>query len=142
MLKWDDRIYGVGVPELDSQHKKLFKLVNDMMDRFQKGEKHDALSEAVVELVSYSNEHFTYEEKFMESIRFPYIDSHKKLHASCKKRIREYLLRLKSGQPVSYFEILAFLQEWVENHIARDDGRYSEYYGSIVDKKAKKSTPA
>ena len=142
MLKWDENIYGVGVPELDSQHQKLFKLINDMMERFQQGERHDALSEAAVELVGYSNEHFAYEEKFMESIGFPYLDSHKRQHAGCKKKIREYLLRLKSGKPVSYFEILAFLQEWVENHIAQDDGRYAEYFKSNAQKKENKSAPA
>jgi len=140
MLKWDEKIYGVGIPELDSQHKKIFQLINDMVNHFQKGEKDEALSQAAVELARYGAEHFSYEEKILETIGFPYLESHKKLHADGKKKIREYLLKLKIGKEISYYEVLAFLQEWVEKHIGRDDARYAEFYKSIKKKNKQKAS--
>lgn len=132
MLKWDQEIHGLGIDKIDEQHEKLFNLVNDLRYRFHAGPKGEGVSEAIIQLVQFGNEHFTFEEAFLSSINFPHYASHKRTHAGFNRRIKEYLLRLKNNRPVSYFEILAFLQDWIVKHILKDDARYAEFYHAVV----------
>jgi hemerythrin-like metal-binding protein len=141
MLKWDQELYGIGIEDIDFQHEKLFELLNDLRNRFNTDRKGDGVSQAIIKLVEYGNEHFAFEEAFLDSIKFPHAKAHKMLHSGFNRKIKDYLLRMRSGKLVSYLEIFAFLQGWIQNHVARDDTRYAEFYRKFANTRKEQGTP-
>ena len=64
----------IGIGELDSEHRRLFDLINGGFELLQNQfiiDKYDRVKAMMEELEDYANEHFAHEEAYMESIRDP-----------------------------------------------------------------------
>uniref|UniRef100_A0A7V4E4E7 Bacteriohemerythrin n=1 Tax=candidate division WOR-3 bacterium TaxID=2052148 RepID=A0A7V4E4E7_UNCW3 len=112
------------VPEMDNQHKKLVELVNKVSDLLKLGDTKTAMDILSKELKAYVDTHFDAEEKFMESIGFPKLESHRKIHEAFKKQVYEYVNSLKEGDIEAFREALSLTWSWLFNHIATVDKDY------------------
>lgn len=79
-IEWNEK-YRIGIEILDKEHKNLFRVVNKLMDHHW-DEKHSewACQESIKFFTSHAMKHFAEEEAYMESIRFPDLPHHRKLH--------------------------------------------------------------
>ena len=63
-----------GIPEIDREHKKLFRLINEvfeLLDNDRLKDKYREIRKILAELKRYTEEHFANEESYMESIHDP-----------------------------------------------------------------------
>jgi hemerythrin len=78
-VHWDNR-YKLGINNIDTQHKKLFELVNRLFVLEDSANVKEALREILYEFSDYMKTHFSDEEEYMSLIDFPELQEHKKLH--------------------------------------------------------------
>lgn len=130
-FQWKDR-YSLNIPEIDSQHKRLFEIgehayelasLNDDFDHF------DEIISIVNELLDYTQYHFGYEEKLMERLNYPDLDDHISSHKFYIDKIRSITdSRVDDDQQKALLDILDFLAEWISSHILISDRKYMDYF--------------
>jgi hemerythrin len=85
-IPWDNR-YTLGIETLDTQHKKLFALVNRLYDLDEHKNTKEDLRIILYEFSEYMKTHFKEEEEYMSSIGYDKLYEHKELH----KELIDYL---------------------------------------------------
>jgi hemerythrin-like metal-binding protein len=115
----------VGNKELDSQHKMLLGLVNDLYaDMYQGPADHQAMAGLLDRLVRYTHTHFAREEELMRARHFPDYAAHKVIHDLMK--IKTAQLR-QDWESVNRAEVLKFLKNWFVDHICGTDKQYAPF---------------
>jgi len=117
--------YSVNVPEFDTQHQRLFHLINRLADAMQQGRGKEAIGPVVNELAAYTKTHFTAEEAWMQRQQYPSLPSHKLLHAEFIRKVEQFSTKIASGDPAVSVEALTFLKDWLANHIKGNDKKYA-----------------
>ncbi len=123
-IEWDQS-YSVGVKLIDSQHKRLFALINDF---------HEAktnLDQVLQDLLSYIDFHFRTEEKFFHEFGYEKIEEHSKMHKFYEDKIREIYKRClqeKVDEGKISLEIEDFIRDWIIHHIKVSDKEYTECF--------------
>lgn len=129
-IKWKNE-YSIGVADIDSQHQKLFKLLNMLEDSLANGLESTIGGAIIKELVNYTQTHFKEEEKLMEEIHYADIEKHRSLHRNLILEVKGILVRLKKGKNYSTDDLLKFLNHWLIDHIGEEDKKvgmaFSEY---------------
>ena len=126
IITWSDS-YSVNSAPIDSQHKKLFALINDLHDAMLKGKGKDILGPTLDALMDYSREHFVAEEQMLEKLKYPELAVQKAEHAIFIKKISELQTLQKTGKLVLTMPVMEFLTSWMSNHILKNDKKYSTY---------------
>lgn len=115
-------IFETGLPEVDSQHRRLIDLVNQLGEDADSGspEKIDATIGALADYTVY---HFRTEETIMATDRVA--PEHALRHADTHQRfvaqVVEWIERRRRGEPVNLGQLLDFLANWLIFHILGDD---------------------
>lgn len=126
MLKWNDK-YSVGVESIDSQHKRLFEIGNELIDAMKadKFDKYDDIMYILGELRDYTIYHFDFEEKLLKSNNVEFTDSHAHQHTFFIDKLMETTtLDIDSQQDQVLNGIFEFLTDWIVNHIMSTDKTY------------------
>jgi methyl-accepting chemotaxis protein len=124
--KWDPAVYGVGTPDMDEQHKKLFAMMQELYEAEKLGKGKEAVGRTLDNLVNYAATHFASEEEFMRRTGYPDIAAHKKRHEELAAQVVRMSKEYKAGSG-SLMKLYGFLMDWLDNHIKRDDKRYGEH---------------
>lgn len=129
-FEWDDKKLSLGVVAMDNQHKNLVKIVNRFYDASQQPPNKAANGKLLGELIQYTVTHFTEEEKYMESIKYPGLTEHKFQHKGLVTRALEVKKAFEAGTGAIDQEVLNFLKSWLMTHIQGHDMKYSQYVGA------------
>lgn len=125
-MSWEDR-FSVGVRSIDTQHKKLIDLINELHDARLKGKSGEALGHIFGELATYTVEHFAHEEQIFDQTRYPATTAHKAEHEALKAKVVE-LKNAMEGQKYPFtMELMDFLRDWLQKHIMGSDKAYSSH---------------
>jgi len=119
--------YSVGVPLMDSHHKKLFDIVNDLHEAAKAGDAPEKLGRIVGELLDYTRYHFTEEERMLERIAYPKLSEHKGMHQQFIAEVEGFQREIQQGMAV--FAVLRLMDtavEWLRDHILKVDMGYSD----------------
>jgi hemerythrin len=127
MFQWDDK-YSVGIRTIDSQHKELFRHLNELLEAMKQGEASDVITPIILEVEKYAVLHFQKEEFFFQRFSFQGAAEHIQEHQNFRKRVVELKEDLKSGKIKITFELLNFLKDWIDHHILVVDKQYSECF--------------
>jgi hemerythrin len=129
MINWDES-YSVGVKELDEQHKRLFKMLDDLFDSMDTAADFQTVSEVLEGLREYALVHFETEERYMSECGYPDLENHKWTHEQFRKKVDD-LFSSGAARPEQVLtDILNFLYEWLTNHILSCDKKYAPLVGS------------
>jgi methyl-accepting chemotaxis protein len=123
--------YAVGVPEIDDQHQRLFKMINDLNEAMALGRGKDVLDRILAGLVDYTARHFQTEEYYMEKANYPELESHREVHKRLTDKVHEMVDRYKTGEVGLGIELLDFLQDWLKKHILGTDKKYAPYLAGM-----------
>ena len=123
LFEWTNAV-SVNNPEIDTQHKKLFGMVNNLHDAMSQGKGKEVLSTTLEELVTYTKTHFAYEEAKMQKEGYPGFVAHKAEHNQFTEKVVGLVEEYQNGRTGLSVEIALFLKDWLVNHI------------QVVDKKA------
>lgn len=127
IIKWNDRMT-VSVHQFDDQHKQLVAMIQKLNEAMKKGEGEKVISDILMGLVAYADSHFKQEESLMQQHNYPDFTAHKQLHDDLRKKVGEVIVEFEQGRAVPA-EIMAFLSDWLINHIMKVDKKYGEFFG-------------
>lgn len=130
-LVWTDA-FRVGHDTIDKDHQKLFALVNRLAEAVAAGGDEAVLREVVRELLDYTVYHFGREEVLMRRYHYPQFLAHKRMHDDFVREISTVRDRLigRSGEGAVSASLLAFLRDWLTNHILKTDKEVGAYIAS------------
>lgn len=110
----------LGIPEIDDQHKSLIANLDKLGFWIGKGRGYPAALDALAALNSYVESHFRDEEDFMRRNAYPKLDQHIAEHTTIVSNLATEQQRVLDGNDISE-ELLAFLTDWLLNHIGESD---------------------
>jgi hemerythrin len=123
LFVWNDT-YKTGINTVDTQHKKLVDLINELHDAMTKGQGNQALGKIMNELVNYTVTHFSAEERMMKQAGYADFDAHKKIHDEFTAKVRQMQKDLEGGRKMMSLQVSTFLKDWLSGHILGTDRKY------------------
>lgn len=130
LLLWHDD-YGLGLAEIDQQHQKLFRLMNQVWDAvIEQDDTPLHATDLIRELEEYAQNHFDAEERFMAETGYPRLDCHKKAHDAFVRRLHQEKDAMLDGSWIS-ISLLQFLRDWLISHILVADREYAAHAGFV-----------
>lgn len=127
LIAWDDN-YRFGLAEIDEQHQRLFKLLNNTWSSLKSGAGTPAVLQLIDELEQYAVAHFSAEEEFMRAVGYPRFAYHKKAHDTFVARLLQEKASVLHGHEISE-AMLHFLNYWLVTHILVVDRDYAAFSG-------------
>jgi len=120
--------YSVGNLTLDSQHKKLLLLCNQLAANVlvSDSEKADDFHRILHELSEYSRDHFETEEAILKKLRSPDLVAQKEDHLEYTKLIAETTYLSSMSGFVDRLELQKFVSQWWVEHILQKDMVFRE----------------
>jgi hemerythrin len=129
-FEWTDDL-SMGIPEIDEQHKILIDLINQLYEEIMvKHSDVEVIDEVLHELVEYTNVHFNAEEKIFHAFGYKDVKIHSQYHSELKKKLKEIQAKSKENKMVDNNELLMFLKNWLQHHIAVEDKQSFLYLSS------------
>ncbi|SHI37355.1 hemerythrin [Thermoclostridium caenicola] len=131
-MLWKDQ-YELGVPQIDAQHKELFRRVESFLQVLRSGgnweEKVPKLNETLEFMKRYVVEHFHDEEEYQRSINYPGYEAHKQIHNGMVIYVQEVTKQYEaSGNKEDLMQQFGGrLLAWLINHVAAEDQRIADY---------------
>lgn len=123
-LIWDER-YNIGVDIIDKEHKKLFSILNKLLDFGHRQEKsHFACQEAIKYFKDHAIQHFEDEEAYMASMNYPDLTTHKRIHRDFRDRMLPALeneLEMTHFSATSIQHFLSVCAGWLIGHTLMED---------------------
>jgi len=127
-IAWDDRLK-MGNEHVDSQHKRLFALVSELVGQCMDGSNAEKLKETLDFLVDYTVRHFYDEEAIQVLHNFPGYENHKQLHEDFKLTVGSLVERFAesgSSEELSS-DVNKIVVRWLVSHIRQEDKKIGEY---------------
>ena len=128
-LVWDST-FDVGVPIIDSQHRRIVDYINQLHQATEGRDKVAAV-DVLEQLVEYTVAHFGFEEAMQEQGGYPHREVHKRSHEKFSRKIQAYQERYEGGEDISD-ELLEELRHWLLNHIQQEDADLVPYLKNNV----------
>jgi hemerythrin len=130
-MEWTEDL-SVGVEEIDSQHKELFRRIHNLVEAIKKGECKFVIDGVIKFLEEYAAHHFSEEEGIMVRNGYPEYLRHKTQHSLYLKSLAD--LKEQAAQPRaqgSSYELSVttnqVVVDWIVAHIARVDKKLGEF---------------
>lgn len=123
-IKWEPK-YSVHVDILDEQHRKLFDVVNDLIDETAMGS--SRLLQVIRDLIDYLSIHFHQENIVMMDSGYPDFVKHSQEHRRFTEKVEEFLQLYEQGDAELGLKMIVFMKEWVFTHTTRLDLKYGEH---------------
>lgn len=126
-LKWKEE-YATGISIIDFDHRQLFGITNILAKSIANGDSAHDIGDTIALLASYIERHFAREESIFREAGYPDFEQHIEKHRSIEKTVRDIERRHKKHPTmIESTELLAFLENWLGQHILRNDFKYVPY---------------
>jgi hemerythrin len=118
-----DPLLLTGIDEIDAQHRELFARVGALLVASKTNRSREEVVRMLEYLGSYAVDHFSAEEKLMESAGYPRLGGHRAEHLQFLKELSILRHELKTEGPTNLFVIRVGnrVTEWMREHIYRTD---------------------
>ena len=126
LIQWNDR-YSVGVSTLDSQHRQLIGILNELHEAMSSARGKEVQSGIVQRLGTYAATHLETEEKILKTQSYPGFTQHKAQHDAYIAKMREFQEQLRKGEGGVPVALMTFLKDWWTRHILTNDKEYSGF---------------
>jgi hemerythrin len=123
LITWSPRLE-TGLAIIDSQHKRLVDIINQLNDALEAGRTGEVMGAIFDELIAYTETHFSIEEKLMASHDYQDIDSHRREHRAFTEQIKMDRYNFSVGAWQYEERLKDYLRGWLVNHIAASDRGY------------------
>lgn len=119
LIEWSPSL-AVGHAEIDRQHQVLIEIANRLNGAMRVGAARTVCGSILDELVNYTVNHFSFEEKLMEKHQYPQRSAHLAEHRKLIDKLGCFKAEFGHGAPIS-IELIAFVRDWLVNHILKVD---------------------
>jgi len=129
MMIWSDD-YKIGLPVIDAQHKRLFKLIDELNEAIETGLEITDVEELLAGLDQYKTRHFQLEEKYMVESNYAGLEEQQKAHGHFSNKFKEIGEEIgKEGITPTIVQVIKEeLVEWLKEHVTGLDVNFGEYY--------------
>lgn len=132
-LAWSEA-YGVGNAMLDSDHRILINLLNQLHDAAETGQSREVVGTVVNVLAEYTEHHFRREEGLLAAAGYPRLEEHRAAHRELEDKVRALRDRWLGGDRSALDEeVLLMLKKWLTDHILGADKSYQPWIEGIAD---------
>ncbi|MGB0128675.1 MAG: bacteriohemerythrin [Rhodocyclaceae bacterium] len=125
IAQWSNELE-LGIPEIDSQHKELLTIINELWTAIVAKRAADSIDGVLRELESYTRAHFTAEEVLMRVEKFPDFNMHKQQHQAFIDKLGNTRNLVSKGKPIE-LDLLHYLTDWLVKHILGSDKEYASF---------------
>ena len=125
MIEWEIK-YSTGVPELDRQHRNLFKYTNDLGEYLDNNFGSQETTDQMMRFLDqYIKVHFSREETCMNQHHCPAATKNKEAHQKFIDIFRktEGKIKIEGTDDRALRELHHFLEEWLKEHICKIDAQ-------------------
>lgn len=137
LVTWTDDL-SVGIDSIDSDHKLLVDLLNQLHAAVEDGERKETVGSVLNVLIDYTEYHFEREEVMMEACGYPDLGAHGKDHGEFKAKVIEIRdSYLGDPQSVLGADVRDFLKTWLATHIKGTDRLYIPHMAKATEAVAK-----
>lgn len=136
-LVWTEEEFGVGIPQIDSQHRNIFKLLEDLVSIMRRKGTPAELGVALDGLLDYTKYHFQVEKVIFDEYKYPDAATHCVEHQIFTEKITNRVNKFKqnmisdSADEVNLrkmnLELITFLGDWLIEHIQKRDREYGNF---------------
>jgi hemerythrin len=116
-----------GLPTIDRQHQQLMDAMLKLQQALRDGSGLQGASESMESVSRHAEEHFEYEEAFMEHVRFPHLGRHRREHEHFKAQVQRLRQQVAALDTFGAMELSAALFQWQRDHILGEDLAYAEH---------------
>lgn len=127
---WNEK-YSIHDTMIDIQHQKLFELAGKVEYLIDKPVYKDEIKNLLAEFFNYMKDHFYEEERYMELIKYPDIETHKKIHKHIIQSMIELIKNIKSANDLKEKLYLA-VKKWLLEYILYEDMKVEQYRRSSL----------
>jgi len=120
LFKWSNAC-SVYLPEIDAEHRAIYRLANEFHKAILAGQDRDRLKELMAGLLEAEEQHFRHEERLMKAMHYSGAQWHKKQHDTARKQSKELAKRIEAGDAEAAVDVLKFLAQWLSDHITVAD---------------------
>ncbi len=119
--------YSVGVEQLDGQHQKLLRLINDLS--LENPEANNKKCFVLLnELVKYAELHFNTEENLMQTHGYTGLTSHQQEHEIFTEKLFELNQKMTTSGETIFSELTLYLKDWYISHVLGTDQGYKDFF--------------
>lgn len=126
LTRWSNS-YAVCVPQIDSEHRVLIRLANDLYGSLAVNSPPSRVQPVLHDLAGHADAHFAHEESMMRACRYPLYEWHRRQHLaaiSSMKRLARTIRRRRADLALAQLEALAAV---LHNHIRLADRMLGAY---------------
>lgn len=126
-FEWSESL-DLGVEDMNDEHKVLIDLMNKLYDQNKGGSSKPEIQSTITELFNWTKTHFEHEEKYMESVEFPGVATHKVIHKTLLDQLTEHANQFSDSLDSTMDEkFFLFLKIWLTGHIQGIDMQYGKH---------------
>jgi hemerythrin len=123
-IMWDPK-YSVNNVIIDAQHDDFFSIFNRIVDLYEKGS--NDVNSILGELVNLVSKQFHEEHLLMRNTNYPGFLKHSEEHDILFEALHRFLNRHEKHDEHLVYDLLHFLNNWIDFHILKTDLKYREY---------------
>lgn len=131
LFKWSSA-HSVYLPEIDAEHRTLFRLGEELEKSVLAGIDLAAIRPLLVNLMASAESHFKHEERIMKACHYNALAWHKKQHDAVRWRMRRLVRQIDAGKPAAASELAEFLDSWLKTHTAVSDRMMGAYVRNFL----------
>ena len=140
LFKWSSD-YSVYLPEIDAEHRAIFRLGDELHRAVLAGAKPGQLKPIVMNLLEAEEQHFRHEERLMSAMHYSGFAWHKKQHDTARKRTKALVKDIEANDRDAASEVMLIPFELAERppdgggpHDGRDAAQLSllQYVAGVV----------
>ena len=114
----------IGIGIIDSQHRRLVDLINELHEAIEKGRGNAVVGETLKGLADYAQTHFRTEEELLKKHGYDDLDLHCREHHIFTDQVQIYQVRFEAGSLKISDSVLGYLRGWLVTHIGSSDRDY------------------
>lgn len=113
--------FSVNVNEIDTQHRKMLELVNNLHSAVEACLDKKDLQDLLVELVDFTHMHFLTEEQLMKKYDYPQFAMHHKEHRMLLRHMSDLVVAVSNGKHPTFYSDYDVSTDWALVHISEHD---------------------
>ena len=126
LIKWKKE-FSVDIKQLDNQHKKIIKILNQILALHQNGKNEKEIEDILSNLTEYIKEHFRTEEELMLEHHYPGYDKQKQEHNQFIDRLFGFHKEYLKSRRLTTINLFNFVWDWFSQHILNLDKQYGPF---------------
>ncbi len=139
-IEWDETLK-VDIPEIDELQKKMFALINALIDLNESNAEGKECANMISEISEYSKYYFSIEEEYLKTNKYPEFTEHCKKHRKFETFVMELRRQVADDKSNLSSDVINNLKDLLMDHLKTLDSRYIPFLriNNFIGKYEKKS---